>query len=297
MRTIGKCEKKKCLACDKDISVRQFYSSNSPLHADHLVPWCKKCIFKNVLDSDGRLDKNKCKSVLRQIDKPFHIKYINAARDELSRKNQFLNGDVDDYGQKIFQLYMKNIQSLPQLRKETYADSDTEDRTYAEKLEESNTKSIQKKKEKQTSNTSQKTFSKIYSQKWRGEYTQEDIDYLDNYYLGLERDYKIVTENHRDYAKKIAKASLQMDKTFDDMKNNVAGADAKYKAAREAFDTLSKSAKFSESTRSVNDVGASSFSKVCAMVESHNWIPEYHPMEKDTVDELIDYLSTITKSL
>ena len=41
---------------------------------------------------------------------------------------------------------MKNIQSLPQLRKETYADSDTEDRTYAEKLEESNTKSIQKKK-------------------------------------------------------------------------------------------------------------------------------------------------------
>lgn len=159
------------------------------------------------------------------------------------------------------------------------------------------TKSIQKKKEKQTSNTSQKTFSKIYSQKWRGEYTQEDIDYLDNYYLGLERDYKIVTENHRDYAKKIAKASLQMDKTFDDMMNNVAGADAKYKAAREAFDTLSKSAKFSESTRSVNDVGASSFSKVCAMVESHNWIPEYHPMEKDTVDELIDYLSTITKSL
>ena len=107
VRTIGKCEKKKCLACDKDISVRQFYSSNSPLHADHLVPWCKKCIFKNVLDSDGRLDKNKCKSVLRQIDKPFHIKYINAARDELSRKNQSLNGDVDDYGQKIFQLYEK----------------------------------------------------------------------------------------------------------------------------------------------------------------------------------------------
>ena len=72
-----------------------------------------------------------------------------------------MNGDVDDYGQKIFQLYMKNIQSLPQLRKETYADSDTEDRTYAEKLEESNIKSTQKKKEKSISN---KTFSKIYSQ-------------------------------------------------------------------------------------------------------------------------------------
>ena len=48
-----------------------------------------------------------------------------------------------------------------------------------------------------------------------GKYTQKDIDYLNKYYAGLERDYKIITENHRDYARKIAKASLQMDKAFD----------------------------------------------------------------------------------
>ena len=72
-----------------------------------------------------------------------------------------------------------------------------------------------------------------------------------------------MTENHRDYARKIAKASLQMDKTFDDMMNGVDGADKRYENATKAFDTLSKSAKFSESTRSVNDVGASSFSKGC----------------------------------
>ena len=44
-----------------------------------------------------------------------------------------------------------------------------------------------------------------------------------------------------------------MDKAFDEMINGTEGADARYKNAREAFDTLSKSAKFSESTRSVND--------------------------------------------
>ena len=88
-----------------------------------------------------------------------------------------------------------------------------------------------------------------------------------------------------------------MDKAFDEMINGIDGADARYKNAREAFDTLSKSAKFSESTRSVNDVGATSFSKVASMVEAHNWIPEYHPLEKDVIDEMIDYLSTITKSL
>ena len=137
----------------------------------------------------------------------------------------------------------------------------------------------------------------IYNDKWRGKYSLKDIKYLDEYYNGLERDYKIITENHRDYARKIAKASLQMDKAFDEMINGIDGADARYKNAREAFDTLSKSAKFSESTRSVNDVGATSFSKVASMVEAHNWIPEYHPLEKDVIDEMIDYLSTITKSL
>ena len=137
----------------------------------------------------------------------------------------------------------------------------------------------------------------IYDDKWMGKYTQKDIDYLNKYYSGLERDYKIITENHRDYARKIAKASLQMDKAFDEMINGVDGADARYKNAREAFDTLSKSAKFSESTRSVNDVGISSFSKVAAIVEAHNWIPEHKPLKKDTIDEMIDYLSTITKSL
>ena len=137
----------------------------------------------------------------------------------------------------------------------------------------------------------------IYDDIWMGKYTQKDIAYLNKYYAGLERDYKIITENHRDYARKIAKASLQMDKAFDEMINGIDGADARYKNAREAFDTLSKSAKFSESTRSVNDVGISSFSKVAAMVEAHNWIPEHKPLKKDVIDEMIDYLSTITKSL
>lgn len=113
----------------------------------------------------------------------------------------------------------------------------------------------------------------------------------------MERDYKIITENHRDYARKIAKASLQMDRTFDDMMNGVEGADKKYDNATKAFDTLSKSAKFSESTRSVNDVGISSFSKITEMVENHNWIPEHKPIEKDEIDKLLDYLSTIKKSL
>ena len=137
----------------------------------------------------------------------------------------------------------------------------------------------------------------IYSDVWRGNYSRRDIEFLDQYYSDLQHDYKIVTSNHRDYARKIAKASLQMDKSFNDMIAGIAGADKRYKDAKDAFDQLCKSAKFSEATRSVNDVGISGFAKVAEMVEAHNWIPKHVVMEKDEIDKMLDYLSTITKSL
>ena len=137
----------------------------------------------------------------------------------------------------------------------------------------------------------------VYSEVWMGEYTQSDIDKLDNYYKGLERDHSIVTENHKDYARKIAKASLWCDKCLNDMINGVDGADDKYQTALKSFDSLSKSAKFSESTRSVADIGLNSISRITDLVEAHNWIPKHTPVEKDDIDTLLDLIpKTIKKS-
>lgn len=139
--------------------------------------------------------------------------------------------------------------------------------------------------------------TKTYNSKWLGEYTAHDIEYLDNYYNALFNDYKIITENHRDYARKIAKASLYMDKCFERMMNGVEGADVQYAKAREAFDTLSKSAKFAEQTRNANDVGLGSFGKIVEKVEKGQYIPKHTPLEKDDIDKLLDYFQTIEKSL
>ena len=229
---------------------------------------------------------------------------------ELTYGNYGLSDDeIAKYGNKIIGFYFKNINTLRQNRNKSFVDSEKDG--FSHKTVNTNTQNkkeqtiqrysdIRDKKQNTAVSVTNNTIEQeelIYDDKWMGKYSQKDIDYLNNYYAGLERDYKIITENHRDYARKIAKASLQMDKAFDEMINGIEGADARYKNAREAFDTLSKSAKFSESTRSVNDVGISSFSKVAAMVEAHNWIPEHIPLKKDTIDEMIDYLSTITKSL
>lgn len=310
--------KKICPVCKKEKSIATgFYKSSSPLFAlDGCVPICIECVKNDVTNEDGTVNENKLKTMCQRLDKPFYTDELDSAFLQTKSEHGYLSDDeVARYGNKIVGFYFKNINTLRQNKDRSFADSEKDGfshKTYnvnarnkKEQLTNRYTDVIENKGKSNITTTSPSVSSQpkeepedlIYDEKWMGKYTKKDIDYLNKYYTGLERDYRIITENHRDYARKIAKASLQMDKAFDDMINGINGADAKYKNAREAFDTLSKSAKFSESTRSVNDVGISSFSKVAAMVEAHNWIPEHKPLEKDTIDEMIDYLSTITKSL
>lgn len=296
--------KKTCPICRKPKSISTgYYKTSSPLFTDTgCVPICITCVKDFIVNNDGTINLTKMKTMLQRLDKPYYTDDLNSSYDQYRREHSFLSDDeIARKGKDIIGLYFKNINSLRQTKDKSYADSEADGFIH----QNSNTPIKEKQNilDKYDSVKSDNTFSisekepQVYSKKWKGSYSQKDLDSLDEYYNSLEKDYNIVTGNHRDYAKKIAKASLQMDKAFDDMMNGVEGADKKYDNATKVFDTLSKSAKFSESTRSVNDVGASSFSKVAAMVESHNWIPEHHPLEKDTIDEMIDYLCTITKSL
>ena len=309
--------KKTCSCCHETKNLTEYYLSYSPLYSlDQRVPVCKDCCKTSVLNDDGTINNKKFKQLLRNIDKPLYYDQLWSAEESIKRENGYLNDEeIEHHGKDILQKYFTLI-VMRQDRARSYSDSENEgfvhqntNRSLEERkkiiakyrplFEGGNGKEVEVSSSTTTATSTVDIEQEdlIYDDKWMGKYTQKDIDYLNKYYAGLERDYKIITENHRDYARKIAKASLQMDKAFDEMINGVDGADARYKNAREAFDTLSKSAKFSESTRSVNDVGISSFSKVAAMVEAHNWIPEHKPLKKDTIDEMIDYLSTITKSL
>lgn len=305
MATSKENKKKVCPICGKPKSIATgFYKSSSPLYQeDKCVPICICCVKDGIINSeDGTINKTKLKTMLQRLDKPLYWDDLDSAYAQYKREHSYLSDDeVAKHGKDIVGLYFKNAM-LRQNRNKSFADSEKDHFLHSN----SNTTLSKKdriKKEymgvEDPSSISSQTVEEplIYSDKWMGNYSESDIKKLDHYYESLENDYNIVTENHRDYARKIAKASLQMDKTFDDMMNGVDGADKRYENATKAFDTLSKSAKFSESTRSVNDVGASSFSKVAAMVESHNWIPTHKPLKKDTIDELIDYLSTITKSV
>lgn len=309
--------KKFCTCCEEEKKITDYYINYSPMYSiDQRNPICKECCKTYSLNENGTVNDDKLKDLLRQIDRPLYYDLLSSAEKSVKKENSYLSDEETRlHGYEILSKYFTLI-AMRQDRAKSFSDSENEgfihqnsNRSKEEKeyilakykdysiLEHSGTAKVSPSSTTENIHLGLQNEPLVYSEKWRGKYTASDIKSLDAYYAGLERDYKIITENHRDYARKIAKASLRMDQTYDDMLNGVEGADKKYENATKAFDMLSKSAKFSESTRSVNDVGISSFSKVAAMVEAHNWIPTHKPLEKDTIDEMIDYLSTITKSL
>lgn len=307
-------KKKICPVCKKEKPIATgFYKSSSPLFAlDGCVPICIDCVKNDVVNEDGTVNENKLKTMCQRLDKPFYSDELDSAFLQAKSEHGYLSDDeIAKYGKKIVGFYFKNINTLRQNKDRSFADSEKDGfvhKTYnvnARQKKESIANRYSEVIENKSQNTTTSSTSQpkkveeelVYSEFWMGEYTQKDIDLLDKYYAGLNRDYKIVTENHRDYAKKIAKASLMMDKAYEDMLKGVTGADKMYSSAKDIFDSLSKSAKFSEDKRSINDVGISSFSKITSIVENHNWIPQHVPKEKDMYDEMLEALSVINKSV
>ena len=308
---------KLCSCChkEKDI-VSGFYISYSPLFSiDKRVPICKTCIINNSLNEDGTINEIELNKILRQIDRPYYKDLIESSVKNFKKEHSYIDDEeVKYHGRDILKTYFRLI-AMRQDRAKSYSDSEKENfvhtstnRSKAE-LDSIKNKYSSLMSDATSSNTYYQTPSPstntivnqkdrlVYSDIWMGEYTQQDLDRLDQYYESLNSDYKIVTVNHRDYARKIAKASLMMDKAYEDMLKGVPNAEKMYTNAKDIFDSLSKSAKFSEDKRSINDVGISSFSKIVSMVENHNWIPQHAPEDKDMYDKMLSALSVINKSI
>ena len=130
---------------------------------------------------------------------------------------------------------------------------------------------------------------KVYSKDFDGFFKPAELEYLETYYKNLQEDVDIATQAHRDYACKLAKASLQANKAQDDF----AAGRCDFSVVKDSmslFDMLSKSANFAPSTKKKDSSsGLGSFGEVCLWLETNG-----HPMTKpvewepDDVDKTIN---------
>ncbi len=217
-----------------------------------------------------------CKSCLKAEIKPGNIQSLyRVLKDmDIGFVKAVWDNSCEKYPDSVFANYMRMMNSLPQYKGTKWSNS---------------------KFGGTDSNDGYNGDGLIYSSEWMGNYTPDDLKYLEGYLSSLKKDFKIVTTNHVDYAKKVAKASLAMDRAYEDMLNG--GSDSKYKMMKEIFDTMSRSAQFAESERGINDVSLGCFGVVFDKVEKHMYVPEHVPTNKDMYDNLLDQFANINKSL
>lgn len=139
---------------------------------------------------------------------------------------------------------------------------------------------------------------KVYSEVFNGYFKQDEVKYLETYYANLENDFDLDTENLRDYARKLAKASMLADRAQD---NYAAGRCdlSVVKDALSQFDMLSKSANFAACKRKPGETGGlGSWAELTYKLETSG-----HPCtrkiewEKDDVDRTIEEFKYLVEAL
>lgn len=258
------CQNKDCDAMGRFQAKSNFYKSRNPLIGNH--PYCKECVDK-MIDIDNI---ETVYDTLKILDTPFI-------------KDVWAESLVCDDGRYI----KKYLDLINNSYKSRYENARWEDSIFESEF--SDNENIDE----------NGNVVKTWNSEWQGYYSKEELQYLNKYYDDLNKDFKIVTTNHKDYAKRIAQASLIMNDTYNKMRENPDDKDAvsAYNTAIANFDRLSKSAQFAESQRGANDVSLGCFGRVFDAVEKHNFVPQHIPEDKDMFDKIIDQFSNIEKSL
>lgn len=90
--------------------------------------------------------------------------------------------------------------------------------------------------------------AKVYSLEWNGFYTKQDLIFLNSYYEQLQSDFPLDDIVMQDSGRKVAKAALADDKTYNAMLENK-GTVADWQKAHDVYEKILASTNFSASQR------------------------------------------------
>jgi hypothetical protein len=133
-----------------------------------------------------------------------------------------------------------------------------------------------------------------YDTVWRGWFTPTEIKMLEDIYAQYEQDFVLDNVNIRDYARKVAKASLNADIAEDKMRRGQITA-KEYKEAQMIFDDLSKSSNFAACRRKPGEnTGMGSLGEIILKLELEGYLNENpYTFPDDDVDKVLhDYEHT-----
>lgn len=92
--------RKRCLKCEEEVLLKNFYSSNSGNHSDKKYPVCKTCLKQGMDLSDPYSDDclEKLQNILLEMNRPFIFSLWTSSVEE-----------SNNTGKELFGVYLKNV--------------------------------------------------------------------------------------------------------------------------------------------------------------------------------------------
>lgn len=280
-----------CFHCNQTKPLAQFYSNRDWVDNGGKDKWCKQCLAKirtkdemrrYFWENNREWKENVWENALKQAE-------TQAAKSVVYQKSN------EDRRKVLLESLACPI--MPSLMQRT------QNYKYEDHTQDVNTNNYDQAKESgkivefNPSNTKDKNL-KVYNEFFNGEFKPAEIEYLEGYYQGLEQDFDLSDTSLRDNAKKLAKASLLVDKVQNDyMAGRCSLQDVKDAIAQ--YDLLMKTGNFAACKRKPGDKGGmGSWAEIAFQLETTG-----HPCtrkiewSKDDVDKTIDEFAYIAESL
>lgn len=128
-----------------------------------------------------------------------------------------------------------------------------------------------------------------YSKVWRGMFTKREIEYLDDYYDRLNDSFNLDDVSMQDYARKVAKASLDADNMYDDYRAGKC-TQKQWLDAQNAFDSMSRSSAFTAVQRKERGQDTmKSLAEIIAEIEiNHHAVMPQVTFPPDDIDKILE---------
>lgn len=275
---------KACIKCGQSKPIADFYANRDWKEQLGKDAWCKACVGRCTSQDE-----------VREYFWENHREW-NPRIWELAQKKALALASTNTTYQKSSE--DRRLLILERLACQQVPASMTTYYKYVDPTKNGKTLSYQDAKEKGEILFEEDPNAKVYSEAFNGFFKPAELRYLETYYSSLENDFDLDTENLRDYARKLSKASLLADKAQDDY----AAGKCDFSVVKDAlaqFDMLSKSANFAACKRRPGENGGmGSWSELTYKLEtSGRPCTRKIEWEPDDVDRTINEFRYIVESL
>ena len=252
---------RECTKCGETLSFSEFAPTTSDFYPDGYLPICNNCI--NSFLSSNDYSWEAISKICQYADIPFipaeweRIKELNGSNTFLKYAEVFHGKEFEDLGWGDYFREFKRLKEankiedeLPEIREEKY-----------ERLR----------------------------KRWGRNYDEEELEYLENLYIGLTTTQNVNGALQGDQALKICKISLEVDQRIRE------GGD--FDKLLSSYDKLVKVAEFTpKNVKNINDFDTTS--ELIKWMEKKGWKNKYYDgATRDVVDETMKNIQSFNRRL